>query len=157
MTVSETANWLSKISTGASSWFTLFISLSICCCCSASFASRWSLCLLSEAVSVIIGVVAVRVDGGVAGVLVIFRDFFYFSVAVLIWAWVAAFFLWYLFDSTFFCLFEELFPEMSIGLCMTVISWIFSWVAYTSAIYKSRVAKAKSHFTSQELPVFIKK
>ena len=85
LTVSETANWLSKISTFPSSWFTLFISFSICCCCSASFVLRWSLCLLSEAVSVIISVVVVRVDGGVAGALVIFRDFFSLSVGVLIW------------------------------------------------------------------------
>ena len=38
--------------------------------------------LLSEVVAVIIGIVVVRVDGGVAGVLVIFRDFFDLSVGV---------------------------------------------------------------------------
>ena len=37
--------------------------------------------LLSEAVSVFISVV-IRVDGGVAGVLVICRDFFHLSVGV---------------------------------------------------------------------------
>ena len=38
--------------------------------------------LLSEVVSVIIGVVVVRVDGGVAGVLAMFRDFFDLFVGV---------------------------------------------------------------------------
>ena len=37
---------------------------------------------MSEAVSVIIGVAVVRVDGGVAGILVMFRDFFDLSVGV---------------------------------------------------------------------------
>ena len=40
--------------------------------------------MLSEAVSLIIDVVVVRVDGGVSGVLVIFRDFFDLSVGLLI-------------------------------------------------------------------------
>ena len=40
--------------------------------------------MLSEGVSVIISVVVVRVDGGVAGALVIFRDSFSLSVGVLI-------------------------------------------------------------------------
>ena len=109
LTASETGNWLSKISTCPSNWFTLFISLSIYCCCSGSFASRWSLCLLSEAVSVIISVVVIRVNGGVAGVLVIFRAFLDLSVGVLIRDWVAAFFLCYLFGGIFSCVFDELF------------------------------------------------
>ena len=41
-----------------------------------------SLYLLSEAVSVIIGIAVVRVDGGVAVVLVMFRDFLDLSVDV---------------------------------------------------------------------------
>ena len=52
MTVSKIANWFSKINTFPSSSFSSFISLLVCCCCRASFVSRWSLCLLSEALPV---------------------------------------------------------------------------------------------------------
>ena len=98
LTFSEMVNWLPKISTSLSIWFTLFIRLSSWGCWSASFASRWSLCpYISEAVSVIIGV-GIRIDGGVAGILIKlkFGDFFNISFGgVLIWAWMPVFFFWY--------------------------------------------------------------
>ena len=73
--------------------------------------------MLPEAVSVIISVAVFRVDGGVAGVLVIFRDFFDLSVGVQILVWVAAFFFGYLFGGIFSCVFEELFPDVYWALC----------------------------------------
>ena len=40
---------------------------------------------------------------------------------------------------------------MSIGLCMTVISWIFSWVAYTCAIYQSSTTETQTDHGETEL------
>ena len=68
----------------------------------------------------IISVVVIRVNGGVAGVLVIFRAFLDLSVGVLIRDWVAAFFLCYLFGGIFSCVFDELFL---LGLCLLDSVW----------------------------------
>ena len=132
--------WLPKISTSLSIWFTLFIRLSSWGCWSASFASRWSLCpYIFEAVSVIIGV-GIRIDGGVAGILIKlkFGDFFNISFGgVLIWAWMPVFFFWY------FLMFG--------WLCTTVITE-GSLELLTRPLFAKSVRKRKDTTTIQLCP-----
>lgn len=100
--------------------------------------------IFAPCASVIVNV-GVRIDSGVAGFLVIFtfRNFFDLSVGgVLIWVWMAVFFLlthfWW---HTFLCLWRT-FSWCLASFCTTVINWIFSWVAYTPTIHKSCTKKS---------------